>query len=373
MEFPVNGINDNDYDDDDDDDDNDDNDVPIRLVPGHSPAHRRPDRATLVTFHETFHRTLPVRPSILRQWVARRAPVEELPRPAGRRRHNPSERALHPTPAGCASGGLVAGDRVDGDGVFPELGGMLTQLTAMLRRARKLLRSMSFIDVSRLVFWTAVGRRSPLKVRIAGIALKIRPRTPDIRVAFSSLVDKEYGDIELEQVAVIIDGGANIGTSAIAFALQYPNATVIAIEPEAENFGILCENVRSWTNIKPLQAALAADNGERPLLNRGTGPWGYTITDSRQTVGDLGQTTTCLSIDTIIEQFHISSIDILKLDIEGGEKEVLEGSDRWIDKVRVFVAELHDRIVPGCNEAFNLATTAFPVKSKRGEKVFASR
>lgn len=75
----------------------------------------------------------------------------------------------------------------------------------------------------------------------------------------------------------------------------------------------------------------------------------------------------------ILERFGISSIDILKLDIEGGEKKVLEDSHNWVDKVRVFVAELHDRIVPGCSDVFEIATGAFKLKNKRGEKVFASR
>lgn len=148
---------------------------------------------------------------------------------------------------------------------------------------------MSLVDITRVLFWTAIGRRTPVNVRIAGVDLKVRPSTPDIHVAFSSLVDREYDDIQLEQAAVIIDGGANIGISAIAFAEKYPYAKIIiAIEPEAENFAIRCENVRPWKNITPLRAALVAQEALRPLLNRGTGPWGYTITDSRQTIAELG-------------------------------------------------------------------------------------
>jgi FkbM family methyltransferase len=44
------------------------------------------------------------------------------------------------------------------------------------------------------------------------------------------------------------------------------------------------------------------------------------------------------------KEHGIESIDLLKMDIEGGEKDVLEKSLGWIDSVDTMTVELHDRI-----------------------------
>lgn len=249
----------------------------------------------------------------------------------------------------------------------------IASLKSKFHRLRATCRLLTPFDALRVAFWNVLHRQTLLRVRIAGIKIVIRTATPDLDVAFSSLLFGEYDDIELENVSVIVDGGANIGTSAIAFARKYPNALVIAIEPEAENFKILQENVKSWPNVQPLCAAIAKDDNERPLFNRGTGPWGYTITTSSQTIAELGQTVTCLTVDGIMDRFALHSIDILKLDIEGGEKEVLEQPGLWIEDVRLLIAELHERITPGCELAFDRATRSFRRRVRLGEKVIAYR
>lgn len=250
---------------------------------------------------------------------------------------------------------------------------MIKKLRQQLVRAEQLFRHMRLLDAVSVFLLEAIRQRSRLTVRIGSVELIIRTRTPDLTVAFSSLIGGDYNEIHVDNVSVIVDAGANIGTSAIAFAQKYPNATIIAIEPEAENFGILEENVRPWINIRPLKAALTAKGGEMQLLDRGTGPWGYTVTDSQQTVGELGQTVCCITLDQVLDRFGFTFVDILKLDIEGGEKDVLENSGEWIGNVGVLVAELHDRIIPGCEEAFDKATRLFRQHTIAGEKRIAYR
>lgn len=62
---------------------------------------------------------------------------------------------------------------------------------------------------------------------------------------------------------------------------------------------------------------------------------------------------------------------ILKMDIEGAEKEVFSNHPVWMSKIGMIVIELHDKIKVGCNRAFYLATDDF-VKSefRNGENVF---
>jgi hypothetical protein len=55
---------------------------------------------------------------------------------------------------------------------------------------------------------------------------------------------------------------------------------------------------------------------------------------------------------------QLSSIDLLKIDIEGAEKEVFEVCD-WMGDVHSLMIELHDRFKPGCSEAVAPAVEGF--------------
>jgi FkbM family methyltransferase len=131
--------------------------------------------------------------------------------------------------------------------------------------------------------------------------------------------------------------------------------------------------VSQWPQIQPIRAALAIKPGKCELMDRGTGPWGYTITQSDQVIGRMNQKVDCLTVQSIIDQFESKEIDILKLDIEGGELDLFLNPDEWIDRVRSIVVELHDRIAPGCSNAFESATRDFPMRFRSGEKQIVYR
>ena len=68
---------------------------------------------------------------------------------------------------------------------------------------------------------------------------------------------------------VIIDAGANVGLSAVFYANRFPNARIIAIEPEPSNYEMLKRNVVPYSNVTPVQAALWKENGPLRLFDTG--------------------------------------------------------------------------------------------------------
>lgn len=74
-----------------------------------------------------------------------------------------------------------------------------------------------------------------------------------------------------------------------------------------------------------------------------------------------------------MQENHLNFVDLLKMDIEGSEKEVFEDSDRWIEKVGVIAIELHEEIRPGCKLAMSRATKGFEQIGHRGETLFMAR
>ena len=49
-----------------------------------------------------------------------------------------------------------------------------------------------------------------------------------------------------------------------------------------------------------------------------------------------------LTISSILDRAELPEVDLIKLDIEGGEKSVLESLPAWGHRVRCIVAELHE-------------------------------
>lgn len=204
--------------------------------------------------------------------------------------------------------------------------------------------------------------------------LHLRLKSSDLPTYKKIFRDKEY-DLELpRKPQVIVDAGANVGFASLFFARKYPQAKIFAIEPEEENFAYLVKNVAPFPNIVPLKRALWKTNEPLELVDPGIGAWGFqTRNPAEKGALPVVQKVEAITVDKLMADYGLTYIDILKVDIEGAEKEVFETSSGWLDKVGVIMVELHDTIKPGCTASFEAATTAFECRSQRGETVFAWR
>lgn len=190
-----------------------------------------------------------------------------------------------------------------------------------------------------------------------GTALTVRAGSPDLDVAVASLGPefeplRETFDPDFD--GLIVDAGGYIGTAALALAQIFPRAQIVTVEPSSDNFHILSENIRSATNIFPIKAALVASTrGHTALSNRGTGQWGYTIVDNvcGPVLDEIEEVET-ITLEEIQAEFDDQPVGLLKLDIEGGEKELFEKAAPVLTEVYAIFVELHDRILPGCEAAF---------------------
>ena len=95
-----------------------------------------------------------------------------------------------------------------------------------------------------LIFNELAKRERLRLITIANEQIYVRTDTPDLDGAKKSLYEREYSNIQCADPSVIIDAGANIGTSSIFFAKKYPDAKVFAIEPEQGNYDILQKNTK---------------------------------------------------------------------------------------------------------------------------------
>jgi hypothetical protein len=80
-----------------------------------------------------------------------------------------------------------------------------------------------------------------------------------------------------------------------------------------------------------------------------------------------------MTIDKIMKNYSLSKIDILKVDIEGAEKEVFSDTLSWIEKVDSIIIELHERMKKGCNRTFYYGTNGFDNEWKQGENIYLAK
>lgn len=214
--------------------------------------------------------------------------------------------------------------------------------------------------------------------RIAGEMEPVHLRMPssDVPVFDQVFRLEEYRVRARRQPQVIVDAGANIGLAARYLARLFPWALILAVEPEASNFELLRRNTQKHANIRAVGAALWDENTLLHLVDPGHGHWGFQ-TVRRGTGAEayrvLTQDVRGLTVDTLMKEEGITHIDILKMDIEGAEREVLGNSAGWMGSVDALVVELHDRLRPGCAEAYREATREFAHHWRRGEHEFCGR
>jgi FkbM family methyltransferase len=200
------------------------------------------------------------------------------------------------------------------------------------------------------------GFRSPVHIRV---------RTSDASTYEEILLRREYAFDLPFSPETIVDAGANIGMASIYFTHRYPEAKIIAIEAEASNFAVLAKNVSPYPAIIPVHAALWNRDGEicvsEPDPATGAfGNWGFVTHE-----GCSGVKVRAITMQTLMKEMQMRFVDLLKIDIEGAEKEVFEACD-WMDDIRCLIIELHDRFKPGCSEAVNSVVQGFS-KLQRGE------
>jgi FkbM family methyltransferase len=224
----------------------------------------------------------------------------------------------------------------------------------LYKRTGKFARGLGAWRGAQVLVAAMVGRHDIL-VTLPNVRhpLMIRPRTTDRFVFEQIFLDRDY-DLPLDlSPRLIVDAGANVGFASIYFANRYPRATIIALEPEPKNFELLVHNTRDYHEIVPIQAALWG--GRKPLfLGREHESWSFRVGESN----DGGNATMVpgITIAALLREDGHSSIDILKMDIEGAEREVFSAGYRpWLKSTKVLIVELHDRIKPGCSQALNNA------------------
>jgi len=211
----------------------------------------------------------------------------------------------------------------------------------------------------RFTIWVPYLRRS----------IMIRGLTSDRWVLDSVIVRHEYRGFVRFTPRRIIDAGANIGCATVYWKSLFPDAEVLALEPDEENFRMVVENTRGLSRVTVEKAGLWSHSTHLRVIDPHA--WKYSL----QVVEDSSGKIRATCVESIPNERGWDFVDVLKLDIEGGEVAVLSGNvEAWIHRVNVLIIELHPSIAPTGTRLLCKALSQEDFQlSWRGEDLIATR
>ncbi len=153
----------------------------------------------------------------------------------------------------------------------------------------------------------------------------------DAATLFVIFGKQEYG--VLPNDAAVLDIGANIGGFSVYAAQQ--GARVYSFEPESSNYKLLRRNVPQ--SVETFRLAVTGRTERRRLFVR-TSP-SHSLYERSPKEGSA--IVNCVSLAAAFDRCELDEIDILKLDVEGGEYEILYAASEVLSAVREIRMEYH--------------------------------
>ena len=163
--------------------------------------------------------------------------------------------------------------------------------------------------------------------------------------AFDVVVVKRWNDFPCDKTApVILDGGANIGISAIHYKQLFPDAVVTCFEPDPRACDLLRRNLAANNihDIEIVEKALWSSNGRTSFFSEGADA--NRIVREHDAIERLtSPSATYCDVETVRLADYLAQtcFDLVKLDIESAEAEVIVDCGETLRNVNNLVIEFH--------------------------------
>jgi FkbM family methyltransferase len=157
-------------------------------------------------------------------------------------------------------------------------------------------------------------------------------------------------------VKAVVDVGANLGETVLKYRTLFPTATIYAFEPFPDVHRQLAERFAADPQVRPYQRAVADAAGTRRLfvnevhftnsllpLDPASIVWDG-LSPSQEP--DKSVEVPAVTLDGFAAAEGLSEIDLLKMDIQGGEAMALEGAAGLLKRRAVRVLYLEVQFFP---------------------------
>ncbi|WP_457549425.1 FkbM family methyltransferase [Archaeoglobus sp.] len=150
-------------------------------------------------------------------------------------------------------------------------------------------------------------------------------------------------ECHIDKGDIVLDCGAHVGFFSYVAVKKYKAKRVYAFEPFAKTFKILTKNIKSWkvdSVVIPIKKAVYSKNVHKIFIfdkndrSLATGSISLDYIHSKNNYYLSKQIVDCITIDRFVEKYYLESVDFIKMDIEGCEREALQGAKNTIIKFK---------------------------------------
>lgn len=169
----------------------------------------------------------------------------------------------------------------------------------------------------------------------------VRNRTSDVFVVSELLDGDSYDGLARHAPAdarLVLDLGANTGIVTRWLLARFPEARVIAVEPDPETCAALRRNLAGHPRAIVVEAAIGATSGQA-TISGDNGAIGRRVETSESGAIDV------LTVPDALARAGVDGaqrIDVLKCDVEGAERALFADCGAWIGRVQTLAVETHD-------------------------------
>lgn len=172
-------------------------------------------------------------------------------------------------------------------------------------------------------------------LRLLGYQLKTLPRCHLFHI--HDFADQK-GILLQRDVKVVFDLGANVGVTVRKYRRLFPDAVIYCFEPHKESYQRLLASVIGDRAVRSFPVAVSAQVGPQKFyVNE------LPDTNSLLAANDAGKTRSCLrpigcvevpttTLEHFCSEHSIDNIQVLKMDIQGGELRALQGASRLLER-----------------------------------------
>lgn len=151
-------------------------------------------------------------------------------------------------------------------------------------------------------------------------------------------------------ITTALDIGAHIGSWTLEAKRRHPNARIVSVEVDPDNFALLTQNLSGSTNVQTVQARCGYTEGDMVVGQHRYNSGSHRVYARSQIESvlagnpnwDFVEAPPLHTPEDLIAQSGLSVIDVLKIDCEGCEIDIFQHmSNELLDSIQHIVGEIH--------------------------------